>query len=373
MDDTRSTNRGRRILARIAVVLCLLFAVGVLPMAAFAAPKTVSDVEATYLNTATINLMATGSIDKTYNQLDGGAVAEGASATTSIYGAHVLKFWSTDTSGAEPPVIAPSFVDDSVLPVVGSDCKASYTTTAKIKLTAIDNFNGSGVDFLCYRVDGGKIVTAMAPASLDAAKLLFARIAAIKVSGIRSASAVDPNQTPPHPDRGPCASCHDVIIPTPQPTTTPEPTSTSAPAGGVSGKVVVTGAGTHTIEYWAQDIARNTTTHVVKTFAKAKVSTRTSLKASRKSIRSGGYVTLTAKLRASAGGRFSNTYIRFQVRAKGSTHYVLLKNVKVRSTGSATYRYKVGKKGTRYHRVKFLGNATYRRAPIKYGKALRVR
>ena len=58
---------------------------------------------------------------------------------------------------------------------------------------------------------------------------------------------------------------------------------------------------------------------------------------------------------------------------KGSARYVLLKNVKVSSTGSATYRYKVSKKGTRYHRVKFLGNATYRPAPIKQGIALRVR
>src|SRR5665648_1262578 len=76
MNDTRSTNRGRRILVRIAVVLCLLLAAGVLPMAAFAAPTTVSDVEATYLNTATINLMATvapGANLQTYYQLDGGA------------------------------------------------------------------------------------------------------------------------------------------------------------------------------------------------------------------------------------------------------------------------------------------------------------
>jgi len=58
---------------------------------------------------------------------------------------------------------------------------------------------------------------------------------------------------------------------------------------------------------------------------------------------------------------------------KGSARYVLLKNVKVSSTGSATYRYKVGKKGTRYHGVKFLGNATYLPAPIKQGIALRVR
>ncbi len=370
MNDTRSTNRGRRILVRIAVVLCLLVAVGVLPMAAFAAPTTVSDVEATYLNSATINLMATvatGSIYQTYYQLDDGAVAPGASATTSIYGAHVLKFWSTDTSGVEKPVTAPFFVDDSVLPVVGSDCKASYTSTATIALTATDNFNGSGVDFLCYRVGGGAISTVFPAASVQAAKLLFAGIAAIKVSGVKAMPPVDPSQPPPHVDRGACVGCHDLITPTPTPTGTP------APAGGVSGNVAVTGIGTHTIEYWAQDIARNTTTHVVKTFAIAKVPTSTSLKASRKSVRSGGYVTLTAKLRALGGGRFSNTYIRFQVRAKGSTHFHLLKNVKVRSNGSATYRYKVRKKGTRYHRVKFLGNAKYLPAPIKHGIRLRVK
>src|SRR5665648_300808 len=78
MNDTRSTNRGRRIWVRIAVVLCLLLAAGVLPMAAFAAPTTVSDVEATYLNTATINLMATvapGANLQTYYQLDECAAA----------------------------------------------------------------------------------------------------------------------------------------------------------------------------------------------------------------------------------------------------------------------------------------------------------
>ena len=223
MNDTRSTNRGRRILVRIAVVLCLLLAAGVLPMAAFAAPTTVSDVEATYLNTATINLMATGSIAKTFNQLDNGAVAEGASATTSFYGAHVLKFWSTDTSGVEATVTAAFFVDDDVLPVVGSDCKASYTTTATIALTATDNFNGSGVDFLCYRVDGGKIVHRhRAGFAEQAAKLLFAGIAAIKVSGVKAMPPVDPSQPPAA--CGPPAravNCHDLITPTPAEPTDP--------------------------------------------------------------------------------------------------------------------------------------------------------
>ena len=298
MNDTRSTNRGRRILVRIAVVLCLLLAAGVLPMAAFAAPTTVSDVEATYLNTATINLMATPPIAKTFNQLDDGAVAEGASATTSIYGAHVLKFWSTDTSGVEATVTAPFFVDDSVLPVVASDCEASYTTTATIELTATDNFNGSGVDFLCYRVDGGAISTVFPPASVQAAKLLFAGIAAIKVSGVQAMAPVDPSQLPPHVDRGACVNCHVLITPTPTPTT---PTGTPAPEGSVSSKVVVTGAGTHTIEYWAQDIARNATTPVVKTLAIADMFTITPTSGANGSIspstaqtvNSGGNLTFT--------------------------------------------------------------------------------
>ena len=307
MNDTRSTNRGRRILVRIAVVLCLLLAAGVLPMAAFAAPTTVSDVEATYLDTATINLMATPPIAKTFNQLDDGAVAEGASATTSIYGAHVLKFWSTDTSGVEATVTAPFFVDDSVLPVVASDCEASYTTTATIELTATDNFNGSGVDFLCYRVDGGAISTVFPPASVQAAKLLFAGIAAIKVSGVQAMPPVDPSQPPPHADRGACVNCHTLITPTPTPTPTstgtptPTPTGTPAPAGGVSSNVVVTGTGTHTIEYWAQDIARNATTHVVKTFAIADTFTITPtsgangsiLPSTAQTVNSGGNLTFT--------------------------------------------------------------------------------
>ena len=268
MNDTRSTNRASRFSTRIAVVLCLLLAIGLLPMAAFAAPTTVSDVEATYLNTATINLMATGSVAKTFNQLDSGAVTEGESATTSLYGAHILKFWSTDTSGvAEATVTAPFFVDENVLPVVGSDAGTTYTTPVTIKITATDNFNGSGVDFLCYRVDGGKIVTAIAPARVQATKVLLAKIATVQVNALAGPPDITPTTTPPQGHYGPsCAACHTIIIPTPAPTSTPEPTGTPAPSSGVSSNVAVAGAGTHTIEYWAQDIARNSTAHIVKTF-----------------------------------------------------------------------------------------------------------
>jgi len=228
----------------------------------------VSDVEAVYLNSATVNLMATGSVAKTAYQLDNGAVTEGSSVTTNLYGAHILTFRSTDTSGnAEAVVTAPFFVDENVVPVVVSDAKASYAVSAAVEVTATDNFNGSGVDFLCYRVDGGKIVTAIAPARLLANKALLAKIATISSASMSGAPDITPTTTPPDGHYGPgCAGCHTIIIPTPEPTSTPEPTGTPTPSGGVSALVVVTGAGTHQIEYWAQDIARNASARVIRTF-----------------------------------------------------------------------------------------------------------
>src|SRR5450756_127706 len=360
MNDTRSTNRGRRILVRIAVVLCLLLAAGVLPMAAFAAPTTVSDVEATYLNTATINLMATPPIAKTFNQLDDGAVAEGASATTSIYGAHVLKFWSTDTSGVEATVTAPFFVDDSVLPVVASDCEASYTTTATIELTATDNFNGSGVDFLCYRVDGGAISTVFPPASVQAAKLLFAGIAAIKVSGVQAMAPVDPSKPPPHVDRGACVNCHALITPTPTPT--PTPTGTPAPAGGVSSNVVVTGTGTHTIEYWAQDIARNATTHVVKTFAMTAVTRekwKVTLKLSKSSVKVNTKVKYSGTVRTSTG-RAGSGVVTIQKRRASGGSWINWRTDRLNASGNYSITVKMTNRGTWSFHARMPGDAVNR-------------
>jgi hypothetical protein len=114
-----------------------------------------------------------------------------------------------------------------------------------------------------------------------------------------------------------------------------------------------------------------TANHTIEaTFAWTKLPTSTTLKASAKTIRRNGYIRLTATLRGGAG--FSNTVVRFQVKI-GKKAYKLLKNVKVNSKGVATYRYKVTAKGTRYHRVKFLGNATYLPAPVRPGIRLVVK
>jgi len=104
-------------------------------------------------------------------------------------------------------------------------------------------------------------------------------------------------------------------------------------------------------------------------FAWTKLRTSTTIKASARTIKHNGYVTLTARLK---GGKFTNTSIRFAVKI-GHKSYKLLKTVKVSSAGVAKYKYKVKAKGTRYHRVRFLGNATYLPAPLKAGIKLVVK
>ena len=103
------------------------------------------------------------------------------------------------------------------------------------------------------------------------------------------------------------------------------------------------------------------------TFAWIKVKSSLKLKASAKTIKRNRYVKLTATLKGSAG--FKNTYVRIEVKV-GKKAYKLLKKVKVNSKGVATYKYKIKAKGTRYHRVKFTGNATY--LPAKTTSGLRL-
>ena len=357
MNEKRSTYRSGRIRGRLAGVFCLMLAAVLLPVLAFAAPRTDSDVKATYLNSAVITLSATGA-NATYCQLDSGAVVATKTCSTGVYGPHVLKFWSTDATGAvETAVNAPFFVDEDVAPTLECNAVASYVVTASITITATDNFHGSGVDFVCYRVDDGAYQTVFSPASVAATKLLVARLAKVQVGLVDLMAPVDPTLPPQHEDRGACASCHDIIVPTPEPTSTPEPVVTMSPS------VTITGTGTHTLEYWAQDLARNTTAHVTKTFVitpqvipVVKVATTLKFSASTHSAKSGTYVTLSAKL---SGGTFTNQYVRFEVKMPGASGYGLIKRVKVTAAGYAHIHYKVAAKGTRYLRVRFLGDSDY--------------
>jgi hypothetical protein len=121
--------------------------------------------------------------------------------------------------------------------------------------------------------------------------------------------------------------------------------------------------------YKFTDVTANHT--IAATFGWTKLPTTTALKANAKVLNSGQYVTLNSVLR---GGKFPpGTTIRFEVKKPGSMTYTLLKTVKVSPNGTASYRYKVVARGTRYHRVRFLGDATYLPAPIQKGIPLRVR
>jgi hypothetical protein len=375
MNDTRSMNRARRFSARVAVVLCLLLAVGMVPMAAFAAPTSASDVSATYLNSATITLSATDA-SATFCQLDSGAVTATTSVTTSVYGAHILKFWSTDGSGnKESTITAPFFIDEDVLPTLVTDCKASYVTTAAIELTATDNFNGSGVDFLCYRIDGGKIITTLAPAQVAATKLLLAQLATVKVPTIKmstiktavtaaSPPAITATTTPPANHYGTvCSNCHVII--SSEPTATPGATDTAAP---LSCSVVVTGNGSHKIEYWAQDVARNATAHAVRTFSIVPATTACSLKTSTTSTHVNRTVTLSGKV---TGGLPAKTHVRFEMKRPGSSKWwTITGTASVSSAGTVSIKYKVTRKGTYYFRLRYVGSTNFKASLSKSVKVV---
>jgi len=152
------------------------------PPADTVAPVTTSNAVASYVSMAAITLAATDSgsgVAATYYRLDGGAQVAGTSVVTSALGSHTLQFWSVDKSGNTEAaktvnftVTAPVPVD-ATAPVTTSDAKASYVSSAALKLTATDS--GSGVAATYYRLDGGAQVagTTCSTSALGAHTLQF--------------------------------------------------------------------------------------------------------------------------------------------------------------------------------------------------------
>lgn len=350
MNDKRSAYHGGRIMGRIAVAFCLMSAAVLLPLFAFGAPRTISDVSATYLNSASITLSATGA-NATFCQLDSGAAVATTTVTTGVYGPHVLAFWSKDASGVvEATIKAPFFIDEDVAPTFVCDARDSYVVTATITMTATDNFHGSGVDFVCYRVDGGAYQTVLSPASAAATKLLVSRLAKVQVAPTAIDPPVDPTQPAPHIDRGPCTSCHDLITVTPEPTSTPEPVITLSPS------VTVTGIGAHTLEYWAQDMARNATARVTVDFVIVKQATSLSIKTNHGTITRNHSVTLSGSLRP---GLPASTHVVVQMRKPGSSKWVSVSTRHTSSTGAWSFTRKLTAHGKYYFRATYAGSSTF--------------
>ncbi len=363
MNETRSTHRHGRTKARLAAVLCLLLVVGLLPMAAFAVPATITDAQAMYLNSATIKLTPAC----TY-KLDGGqTVGPATSVTTSIYGPHELALntiWKDMATGTTQTVMTiPFFVDDDVAPDVTCDAAASYVMAASITVTATDNFNGSGVDSLYYRVDGGNLVQVVSPAAATAAKVLFARLP--KVAALTPPPLTTFDQTPPHGDYGACGMCHELVGPGPEPTSTPAPAGTKTFA--------VTGVGSHTVEYWAQDIARNSSVHVTKTFtigadAPTQLATSLGIVASRTSVPRGTRVYFHGVIKPNMP---NGTHIGFYVRKSTSSVWHLVSTRHSFGSRQWNYYYHPGAAhGTYYIRVKYSGNSAFAASTSKTIKVI---
>lgn len=140
-----------------------------------AKPITVSDREASYLDSGTISLTATDTnpmtgyigsgVDKTYYSLDGGPATAGTTFGFSGFGMHTVSFWSVDKAGNTETAVTTSFmVDDGTAPVTTSDAKSIYyDSKCTITLTPSDG-NGSGVYSTQYSLDGaddvqGTVVT----------------------------------------------------------------------------------------------------------------------------------------------------------------------------------------------------------------------
>jgi hypothetical protein len=124
---------------------------------------TVSDAKATYVSSASVNLTATDAgsgVAGTYYRLDGAAQVAGTTIATSAIGSHTIEFWSVDVAGntethktAAFAISAPPAPVDATAPVTVSDAKATYVSSASVKLTATDA--GSGVAGTYFRLDGG--------------------------------------------------------------------------------------------------------------------------------------------------------------------------------------------------------------------------
>ncbi len=377
MNETRSTHRRGRTSGRLAVVLCLLLVVAVLPLAASAMPATLTDARAAYVNSATIALAPACSYT-----LDGVAFDAATSVTTSLYGSHVLSLnttWKDYPTGTTQTVMTiPFFVDDDVVPGITCDAAASYVTSLPVTmtLTATDNFNGSDIDSVFYRIDGGNMVQVVSDASNAATRASISRLTKFSAA-VAAPPLTTYDQTPAHGDYsgiGPCSMCH--ALSTPEPTSTPVPTGTPIPHG-LRKVVTVAGIGAHTIEYWAQDIARNESAHVTKTFTitapvppVVPVEPPAGPVTTALTIRSDHSATTRYHIVAISGvlspGVPMNSSVLLRVKKPGTSVWVTLTTCRTTASGAWGYRYKLVSRGKYYFQAMYKGSTAFKARTSSY-------
>ena len=250
------------------------------------APVTVSDAKATYVSSATIKLTATDAgsgVASTYYKLDGAAQTAGTTIAVNTVGAHTIEFWSVDVAGniethktASFTVTAPVPVD-ATAPVTVSDAKATYVSSATIKLTATDA--GSGVASTYYKLDGAAQTagTTIAVNTVGAHTIEFW---SVDVAGnIETHKTASFTVTAPVPVDATAPVTVSDAKATYVSSATIKLTATDAGSGVASTYYKLDGAaqtagttiavntvGAHTIEFWSVDVAGNIETHKTASF-----------------------------------------------------------------------------------------------------------
>jgi len=266
-------------------------------------PVTTSDAVAEYTDVANITLTATDSagIAHTFWRLDdtdgSGAFTEGTSISTNVGGNHKLEFYSIDNAGIVEPVNVVTFkvnVSDNQPPVVTSDAVANYTVDpAVINLHVTDE---TGIAKLTYVVDGGTPVEVVPPAAVSAAAggkagppippyavsgplivaghtggpdpgndalcvachNIYDPVAGVTAAQIAAGADDAINaigkgaELLPHATANACPACHPIVAPS-QPKVFDQAVS-------------VSGDGAHTLEFWAEDVKGNVSSHTTANF-----------------------------------------------------------------------------------------------------------
>ncbi len=259
------------------------------------APVTTSNAKPDYYNShAAITLSATDAkgsgVAATYYKLDGGADVTGTTVTCDVLGAHTLAFWSEDTEGNVEAAKTATFTvnagpapgGDIIAPVSTSNAQATYATSpATVKLTSTDEDGGSGMKSLSYKVDGGGTIVVTSTPTASALQALTMPITPTIMSPAthhNGSGTATVNSCDCHTPNG-CGECHDVAAAPDITSEDPKPANhshiTVTPCTGchvvtevepepgaktISKDVVVAGNGSHTIEFWGEDVAGNVET-----------------------------------------------------------------------------------------------------------------
>jgi len=341
------------------------------------APVTTSDAKATYVSSAVVKLSATDAVGvaHTYYILNGAAQVEGTTISLGTVGSYTLEFWSVDAAGnveahktVSFTVTAPAPVDTAA-PVTTSDAKASYISSAVIKLTATDNV---GVAHTYYRLDGGAQVegTQVTVNAIGSHTLAFWSVDAVgNVEPVNTVS-FDVNAPAPVPD-------------TAAPVTTSDAKSTYVSSaviklsatdnvgvahtyyvvnGGdqVEGTTVsLTATGTYTLEFWSVDAAGNVEdantvsfTITAPVVVPTPVNTIT-IASSARYVSEDHSVRLSGALAPAPVG----AKVALYVKKPGSTRWVRVGYATVSSTGAWTYKYTPRNSGTYQFQVRYVNSA----------------